>query len=667
MFAIANPDEVRCKCTRCNCNPLRYTMTDKRTAKRYAQNDNDRNIDKTINEQIVLTAKVNSGEADMDVDQIEEHIEYDNYSVGAPSPEQYVNTHLPLLVEESLFETEEYTSEYESEYESSDEFKQEEQNREVYRKPSTEYLASNEDTVILITFINTILEHYGEDFRLPTSILGLRKMTGYNDLTNGVSKYVACSNCHTLYNYSNNTHTSCNFKRVGSKAYCKNDLYKSSMKNAMISKCTFIYNSLTTTLKKMFTRPSFEMRATIIDPMHNLFLRTAKRMMDIWIANNLLDDKDFVEMQEEANRMVLPVGYMTLKIKIGKKFPFMKADEWKSWCLIYSLVLLKTCLRDDLLGNWIHFVDACRELTKPSITKNEIKKAHKSLEEFCVGCEDFHKPDVFTQNMHLHLHLKETIENFGPIYGFWLFSFEHYNGVLKGFETNQKSGFENTYMKRFLESSYNGDFCQAYLRNVTSPLLFSLFLKLSGRKIYNPALSPHPLIPAFFHLPAFLQSAEKSSKQTFGNEPLPLSTLPLCLKPPTTMRKSEYDCLLNFYKIEYDDDSLCSAKTTIRNCCGDSEERYAGRIKYLFLHDFTPNLMHTNLSPCHNPQHYKIPCHQPRIKQGIELYEPEFLKYDYNNILPVHRILSPIAIGSHVSGSGAAKVVVIPLPRKLYT
>ncbi|OAD75695.1 hypothetical protein PHYBLDRAFT_166923 [Phycomyces blakesleeanus NRRL 1555(-)] len=427
--------------------------------------------------------------------------------------------------------------------------------------------------------------------------------------------------------------------------------------------------------------------------------------MDIWIANNLLDDKDFVEMQKEANRMVLSVGYTNLKINIGKKFPFMKADEWKAWCLIYSPVLLKTCLQDYLLSNSIQFVNACRELMKPT---------YKSLEEFCVGCEDFYKPDVFTQNMHLHLHLKEMIEDFGLIYGFWLFSFEHYNGVLKWFETNQKSGFENIYMKRFLESCYNGDVCQTHLSNVISPLLLSLFLKLSGHKIYNPALLPHPLILSLFHLPSFLQSAEKPSKQIFGNEPLPLSTLLLCLKPPTTMRKSEYNCLLNFYKIKYDDDSLCSAKTTITNCwfvndqnqkissinllgqvytggeglvvrgshiqvkfiekSGDSKERHAGRIKYLFLHDFTPNLTHTNLSPCHNPQHifvlvewYNIPCYQPRLKQGIELYEPAFLKYDYDNILPVHRILLPIAIGSHVSDSGAAKVVVIHLPRKLYT
>ncbi|OAD73928.1 hypothetical protein PHYBLDRAFT_64882 [Phycomyces blakesleeanus NRRL 1555(-)] len=186
MFAIANPDEVCCKCTRCNRNHLGYTMTDKRTAKRHAQNDNDRNMDKTINEQIVLTAKVNTSEADMNVDQIEEHIELpidDNYSIGAPSPEQYVNTHLPLSVEESLFETEEYTSEYESEYELSNEFEQEEQNREQEQE-STENLPENiwhqviavftvifissfivdEGAVILITFINTILKHYGENF-----------------------------------------------------------------------------------------------------------------------------------------------------------------------------------------------------------------------------------------------------------------------------------------------------------------------------------------------------------------------------------------------------------------------------------------------------------------------------------------------------------------------
>ena len=39
---------------------------------------------------------------------------------------------------------------------------------------------------------------------------------------------------------------------------------------------------------------------------------------------------------------------------------------------------------------------------------------------------------VITPNKHLHLHLKECVENYGCVYGFWLFSFERYNGLQTG-------------------------------------------------------------------------------------------------------------------------------------------------------------------------------------------------------------------------------------------
>ena len=45
--------------------------------------------------------------------------------------------------------------------------------------------------------------------------------------------------------------------------------------------------------------------------------------------------------------------------------------------------------------------------------------------------------------------LKECILDFGPVYGFWLFSFERYNGILGGYHTKQKS-IEIQVMRRFL-------------------------------------------------------------------------------------------------------------------------------------------------------------------------------------------------------------------------
>ncbi|OAD66210.1 hypothetical protein PHYBLDRAFT_70953 [Phycomyces blakesleeanus NRRL 1555(-)] len=72
----------------------------------------------------------------------------------------------------------------------------------------------------------------------------------------------------------------------------------------------------------------------IIDPMHNLFLDTAKRMRERWIADGLIDNKKLVVMQKTVEKVVLPPDYTSLGTKIAKGFPYMKADEWKSWCLV---------------------------------------------------------------------------------------------------------------------------------------------------------------------------------------------------------------------------------------------------------------------------------------------------------------------------------------------
>ena len=41
-----------------------------------------------------------------------------------------------------------------------------------------------------------------------------------------------------------------------------------------------------------------------------------------------------------------------------------------------------------------------------------------------------------TPNMHLHGHLRDCILDYGPIYSFWCFSFERYNGIMGDYHTN---------------------------------------------------------------------------------------------------------------------------------------------------------------------------------------------------------------------------------------
>ena len=50
--------------------------------------------------------------------------------------------------------------------------------------------------------------------------------------------------------------------------------------------------------------------------------------------------------------------------------------------------------------------------------------------------------------MHLHCHIKECICNYGPVYNFWLYSYERYNGILENFPSSNRL-FEIQMMQRF--------------------------------------------------------------------------------------------------------------------------------------------------------------------------------------------------------------------------
>ena len=54
--------------------------------------------------------------------------------------------------------------------------------------------------------------------------------------------------------------------------------------------------------------------------------------------------------------------------------------------------------------------------------------------------------------MHLHMHLKECIQDYGPLHGFWLHAFERYNGIL-GSLSNNNFSIEVQLMNRFVHDN----------------------------------------------------------------------------------------------------------------------------------------------------------------------------------------------------------------------
>ena len=193
-------------------------------------------------------------------------------------------------------------------------------------------------------------------------------------------------------------------------------------------------------------------RYAIIDPLHNLYLGTAKRLHHHWIEIGLLNNSNLKLIQERVDNFNTPSGFGHIPRKIQSGFSNMTADEWKNWTIVYSVIALHNILPPEHIACWQLFVSACRTLCSPVITFDEIDHVQQLLHEFFLSLENLGSHYV-TINTHLHLHYSECLKDYGPCYGYWLFSFERYNGILGKYHTNRKS-IEIQLMQTFLNDVY---------------------------------------------------------------------------------------------------------------------------------------------------------------------------------------------------------------------
>ena len=188
-----------------------------------------------------------------------------------------------------------------------------------------------------------------------------------------------------------------------------------------------------------------------VDLMHNLLLGTAKHMFCTWIDLGLLSNSNLEKLDLLINDFVVPNNIGRLPTQIKFNYLSFKAAQWSSWTLIYSPVLLKDILPIEHYKCWLLFVRATAILSQRIVCKQDIETADMLLENFCRTVESLCGRSYCTINMHMHLHIKDNILNFGPAHATWCFSFERFNYLLESVPTNKKS-VEAQFMKKFLKT-----------------------------------------------------------------------------------------------------------------------------------------------------------------------------------------------------------------------
>ena len=112
-----------------------------------------------------------------------------------------------------------------------------------------------------------------------------------------------------------------------------------------------------------------------IDPMHNLFLGTAKHFArDVLIGRNILLHGALCDIETRLKNTIVPPGLGRLPISI-RTGTFLTADQWKNWTIYFSVYCLGDILPRPQLECWRKFVLACRRIVKYSITSDDITVA----------------------------------------------------------------------------------------------------------------------------------------------------------------------------------------------------------------------------------------------------------------------------------------------------
>ncbi len=94
---------------------------------------------------------------------------------------------------------------------------------------------------------------------------------------------------------------------------------------------------------------------------------------------------------------------------------------------------------------------ACRALIRTELTLSDLRRFDFFYRNFLRGFISALSTEKVTPNMHLVLHMTDCCRNFGPVYAFWLFAFERFNGMLGRYSTNGSRGIESQLLVRLSE------------------------------------------------------------------------------------------------------------------------------------------------------------------------------------------------------------------------
>lgn len=194
-----------------------------------------------------------------------------------------------------------------------------------------------------------------------------------------------------------------------------------------------------------------------IDAMHSDYLGIAKALCSSWF-----DSENHINEFYIGNKIEM-VDNNISKIKLFSQCDrnprtisdrkLWKANEWRDWCLHFSIGVLYTIIPDRFLLNYGEFVACIIMLSSKEVHQSEINDSRNLIENFRKVYQEIYGESKMTYNQHTLTHLPTSVQMLGPVWNFSNFPFESNNGCLINFVKSPK-GVIQQIMNKYASTRY---------------------------------------------------------------------------------------------------------------------------------------------------------------------------------------------------------------------
>lgn len=174
---------------------------------------------------------------------------------------------------------------------------------------------------------------------------------------------------------------------------------------------------------------------TGVDYMHSVLLGVMRTLMFLWFSMEFSREpfsmaKESKEIDKRLSEIHPPSTVTRHPRSVSSHRMYFKASEYRSLLLFFGPVVFYGILGAIYYNHFLLLSEAIYILLMESITKEQIDHAEKLLWNFCSQMGPLYGKRYETANVHLLVHLADSVRALGPLWTHSCFHFEDKNGYL---------------------------------------------------------------------------------------------------------------------------------------------------------------------------------------------------------------------------------------------